>query len=134
MFTHQISLIIMNPKITTGIRILLGVMLVVFGLNKFLGFMPMPEMSEDANALMAIYGKSGFMSLIAVLEIIFGIALLAGKYVPLALTIITAIMFNAAVFHALHDMGGIGGAAVGLILSLVLVYANRDRFDSLLSA
>ena len=125
----------MNPKVTMGIRILLGVMMVIFGLNKFAGFMPMPEMSGDVASLMTIYGKSGFMSLIGVLEIVFGAALLAGKYVPLALTFLTAILFNAALFHALNDdIGNIGGAALGLILCLVLVYAYRDRFDSLLAA
>lgn len=125
----------MNQKVTTGIRILLGLMMLIFGLNKFMGFMPMPPLPEDAATLMGIYGKTGFMSMIGGLEAIFGLALLAGKYIPLALTVLIAILFNAAAFHAFNgDMGGIGGAALGLIMALLLVYAHRDRFDSLLSA
>lgn len=124
----------MNDKVTMGLRILFGLMMLIFGINKFAHFLPMPAIEGDGGTLMAIYASSGFMTLIAVLEILIGIALLLGKYVPLAITFGVAIMFNAAVFHALHDMAGIGGAALGLILSLALVYAYKDRFSSLLSA
>jgi len=124
----------MNEKVVMGIRILFGIFCLVFGLNKFLGFIPFPPMEGDAAALMGIYAGSGFFKFIGVLEILGGIALLVGKYVPLALTILTAIMFNAAIFHILHDMGGIGGAALGMILSCVLIYAYKDRFKDLLSA
>jgi len=124
----------MNSKVTMGLRILFGVFCLVFGLNKFIGFLPMPAIEGDGGTLMQIYGTSGFMTIIGILEILGGLALISGKFVPLALTILTAIMFNAFLFHALHDMGGIGGAVLGMILSLVLVYAYRDRFKSLLSA
>ncbi len=124
----------MNSTVIMVLRILLGLFLLIFGINKFAGFMEMPAIPGDGGTLMGIYATSGFMSIIGALEIIAGLALLAGKYVPLALTFSVAIMFNAAVFHALHAMGGIGGAVVGLLLSLALVYAYKDRFKSLLSA
>ncbi len=115
-----------------GLRILLGLLVLIFGLNKFLHFIPIPPTPGDGGELMRIYASSGFLSLIGILEILGGLALLTNKFVPLAL--IAAIMFNAAVFHGLHAPEGIGGAAIGLILSLVLVYANKERFSSLLSA
>ena len=74
------------------------------------------------------------MKIIGFLEILGGLALLLNKYVPLALTILVAIMFNAAVFHGLHDAKNIPGAILGLVLGLALVYANKDRFSELLSA
>ena len=124
----------MNEKVLMGVRILLGLLMLIFGINKFVGFLPMPPLDGDAATLMGIYAGSGFFTLIGVLEIMFGAALLANKYVPLALTVLTAIMFNAAVFHLLHDPGGIGGAAVSLLLCLAAVYGSKDRFKSLLSA
>lgn len=124
----------MNPKVTMGLRILFGVFCLIFGLNKFLGFLPMPEIPGDGGTLMGIYATSGFMTVIGVLEILGGLALLLNKFVPLALTFLVAIMFNAFLFHALHDMGGIGGAVLGMVLGLLLVYANKDRFSDLLSA
>ena len=124
----------MNEKVLMGVRILLGLFMLVFGINKFAGFMPFPPMPEDATTLIEIYSSSGFLKIIGVLEIIFGLALLAGKYVPLALTVLTAILFNALLFHLLNDPKGVGGAAVGLILCLICVYGYKDRFKSLLSA
>ncbi len=124
----------MNAKVVMGLRILFGLFCLIFGLNKFIGFMPFPPIPGDGGTLMGIYATSGFLKVIGVLEILGGLALLVNKYVPLALTILIAIMFNAALFHALHDMGSIGGAVLGLILGLVLVYANKGRFSDLLSA
>jgi len=124
----------MNSKITMGLRIVYGLFLLVFGINKFAHFMDFPPIPGDGGVLLGIYATSGFFSIIGVLEIIGGLALLAGKYVPLALTIAIAIMFNAVLFHGLHDIANIGGAILGMVLGLALVYAYKDRFTSLLSA
>ncbi len=115
------------------LRILLGLFMVIIGLNKFLVFIPIPHPPGDGGELMQIYISSGFLKLIGVLEILGGVALLANRFIPLALTFITAIMFNAAIFHGLHDPAGIGGAAVCLLMSLILVFANRKHFSGLLS-
>jgi len=124
----------MSSTFSTGARILFGIFLLIFGLNKFFGFIPLPPIEGDGGALMGIYSTSGFMSIIGVLEILTGLALLLNKFVPLALTIAIAIMLNAFIFHILHDPAGTGGAAVGLILGLLLVWHNKDRFESLLRA
>jgi len=124
----------MGPKVANTIRILLAVFMLIFGLDKFLHFVPIPPVEGVGGELMSIYAESGFLYLIGTLQIISGIALLIKKYVPLALIVIVAIMFNALVFHILHDLAGIGGSAVGLILGLVCIYNNKARFSSLLSA
>ena len=41
-------------------------------------------------------------------------------------------MFNAAIFHALHDPANIMGAVIGMVLGLALAYAYKDKFSSLL--
>ena len=119
----------MNQKISTSLRVLLGIFMVILGLNKFLDFIEIPQPSGDGGELMRIYISSGFLKMIGFMELLGGIALLSRKYVPLALTIITAIMFNAFCFHLLHDPTGIGGAAVALLLSLTLVYMHKSRFS-----
>ena len=124
----------MSSKVKMGLRILFGVFCLIFGINKFAGFMPMPDIPGDGGVLMGIYATSGFMAIIGVLEILGGLALVTNKFVPLALTFLTAVMFNAFVFHLLHDMAGIGGAVLGLGLSLALVALHKDRFGGLLKA
>ena len=124
----------MNQKVTMIIRIVFGLFCIFFGLNKFIGFMSFPPIPGDGQTLMNIYFSSGFLKLIGALEVVFGAGMVIGKYVPLSLTILIAIMFNAVVFHALHDTATIGGAILGLVLGIVLVYGYKDRFSSLLSA
>ncbi len=124
----------MQTTIFKILRLLLGLFMLIIGINKFLVFIEIPNPPGDGGELMQIYIKSGFLRLIGVLEAVGGIALLANRFVPLALTFITAIMFNATVFHGLHDLAGIGPAAFCLLVSLVLVYAYRARFGNLLSA
>ena len=124
----------MNPKVTMGIRIVFAVFCLIFGINKFANFLPFPEIPGDGGTLIGIYASSGFLKIIGILEILGGLALLSGRFVSLALTILVAIMFNAALFHGLHDPAGIGGAVVGLLLGLILVYFYRDKFGGLLSA
>ena len=116
------------------LRILLGLFMLIIGLNKFLLFIEIPNPPGAGGELMQVYISSGFLKLIGVLQMVSGAALLANKFVPLALTLITAIMFNATVFHILHDPIGVGGAALCLLLSLALIYDYRQRFSTLLSA
>ncbi len=124
----------MSPKVTTGVRILFGVFLLVFGINKFVGFLPVPEIPGDGGVLFGIYESSGFLKIIGVLEILGGLALVVGKFVPMALIWMTAIMFNALLFHLLHDMAGIGGAALGMILSLILVFSYKKDFSQIFTS
>lgn len=124
----------MNPKLIFAVRFLLGLMVLVFGLNKFFHFIPLPELGGEGAVLMDIWQASGFMFLVGVIEVVAGLALLVGRYVPLALIFLTAVLFNAFLFHAMHDLAGIGGSAVGLVLCFVLTYVYRDRFSSIFSA
>jgi putative oxidoreductase len=124
----------MNQKVTLVVRILVGLMMVVFGANKFLNFMPQPtEIPEQMGALMGILMNSPFMTIIGVLEVLGGLGLILNKFVPLSLTVLIAVLFNAALFHLFFDPANVVGASVFLVLCLVLVYGYKDRFKSLLT-
>jgi len=121
----------MNSKLKTGLRIFLGVVCVVFGLNPFLQFIPLPPMSGDAGTLMDIYQTSGFMKFISVIQIIAGLGLIFGKYKGFSLILLVAIFFNATIFHVFHEMAGFGTAGTMLLLSLILALSYREEFSSL---
>lgn len=124
----------MSSKVETVIRLLFALSLLVFGLNKFLYFIPTPPMEGSAGELMQIYVASGFMKIIGGLECIAGISLLTNKFVPISLIIMAAIIFNALVFHLLHDPASIGPAVGALIIVLLNVYFHKSRFANLLDA
>ena len=122
----------MNSKITMVLRILLGLILLVFGLNKFFNFMPMPPMEGPPGDFMAALGKTGYMfPLIALTEIVAGALLLINKWKGLSLILTAVISVNIVAFHLVLAPAGIGLAAVVAILNIVLIYANWNKFKTL---
>ena len=125
----------MNQKVTMILRILLGLAMVVFGLSKFIHFMPMEPPAGDMGVLMGLFMKSPFLKIIGMIEVLGGVALLTNKYVPLALTFLIAVLLNASMFHIFYDEpANMIGAFVLMLIAITLVYAHKDRFKSLLSA
>jgi len=114
-------------------RVLLGLILLVFGLNNFLQFLPMPEMSAEAGEFMGALAKAGyFFPIIAIVEIIIGVLLLINKYTVLALVVLFPILLNAFLFHLFLDIGGIGIAALANILNIFLFITNKQKYSEIL--
>ena len=122
----------MNSKVFMVLRILLGVFVIVFGLNKFLNFMPMPEMSGEAGAYFGALSSAKVITLVAIVEIVAGLALISNKYGALMSVILMSVSVNAVLFHATLNPGGIGGAAVLLILNLAVIYGYKDSYKGML--
>lgn len=121
----------MSKKVSMILRVILGLVLIIFGANKFGNFMPMPEMSGDAAEFMGVLGKAGYFEILGVLEIIIGLFLIFNKWVGLALVVLAPLAFNMLLYHFNYDMGGIGGAALVSILTIALFYGNWGRFKTL---
>ena len=124
----------MNAKLTLVLRILLGIILVIFGANKFFNFMPMPPMQGDASTFMGGLGVSGYMfPLLGVMEILIGLMLLLKKWVAFALILLAPLAVNMVLFHLAMDPGGIAAAALVFLFNAVLIYANWDKYKGLFS-
>ena len=122
----------MNSKLTMALRLLLGLILVVFGANKFLDFMPHMEMPEAAGNLMGAMMASGYMlKLIGATEVFVGVLLLIKKWVPLALVVLAPISVNMILFHLFLAPAGIGPAAAVTIINAVLIYSNWSKLKIL---
>ncbi len=122
----------MNSKVTMVLRIILGLILIIFGANKFAGFMPAPELPEAAGNFMGALAKTGYMfPLIGAVEVIVGLLLVLKKWVPFALILLAPVAVNMVLFHLKLAPGGIGPAAVVTILNVILIYANWDKFKPL---
>src|SRR5438105_14035944 len=90
-------------KILTIIaRVLLGLGFVVFGSNAFLHFIPMPPLPQNlAGDYTRVFLASGYVYAIGGLQVIGGLLLLIGCFVPLVLTIFGACNVNTLIFHDL---------------------------------
>ncbi len=123
----------MNSKVLMVLRILLGLFVLVFGLNKFFHFMPMEAPTGDAGAYFGALMSSKTLILVAIVEIVAGLSLLFNKYAALMLLILMSVSVNAVLFHAILDPANIMGAAVLLILNVILLYAYKDKYKDLLN-
>ena len=123
----------MNAKVSMILRILLGIFVLVFGVNKFANFLPMPELSGDAAAYFGALSSSKTLVLVGIVEIVAGLALILNKYGALMTLILMSISVNAFLFHAVLDPGGIAGAAALIVLNILVLYGYTDYYKDLLS-
>ena len=87
-------------SVITVIRVLLGVMFLVFGLNGFLNFMPAPkDLPPDVITVSTGLMKGGYMAVVSATEIIVAVLLLTNRFVPLALVLLAPIVVGIITFH-----------------------------------
>lgn len=119
---------------TTIARLLLGLPLVIFGLNGFLNFIPPPAtpLPEPAMAFATALANSGYMlPLIGVTQLVVGVLLLLNRAVPLALVIFAPFIVNALAFHVFLEPSGLPMTGVFLALELLLAWRYRTAFGPL---
>ena len=124
----------MNPKVLLVARILVALMMITFGLNKFLEFLPPPELSGEAGAYFGAIASANVLTVVGILEIVTGLMFLTGRYMGLALIINAAIAFNALLFHLSLDPAGSGPAALWVVLLIVIFIGIKDKFAEVLKA
>jgi putative oxidoreductase len=122
-------------KILTNIsRFLLGLIFLVFGLNGFLHFIPMPPPSGVAGQFLGAMFVSKYLLAVSGLQVISGALLLINRYVPLALTILGPIIVNILLFHSLMNPAGIGLAIFVTIFWAVVFVSVRSAFAGVFEA
>jgi uncharacterized membrane protein YphA (DoxX/SURF4 family) len=115
------------------VRVLLGLMFVVFGSNAFFKFMgPPPHMEGQAGAFITALLSSGYMYVIAMLQVLGGLCLLLGaRFVPLGLTLLGPVIVNIVLFHLFLEPTGMPIALVTAALSLFLLWIYRFKFPAI---
>lgn len=122
----------MNSQFTKIVRIVLGLILVVFGANKLYPFIPLPKPSAAAADFIASLAATGYvLVIIALFEIFIGLLLLIKKWVPFALLLLLPLSLNILLFHLFLDVPSIGTAIVVAALNAVLLYKHRRKYSPL---
>lgn len=99
---------------TIVVRVLLGLVFVVFGSNGFLQFLPVPPLPHDVTGdFLRAFFVSHYIYAVAACQVIGGLLLLIGRFVPIGLTILGPVIVNIVLFHIFL-------AAEGLLLALVI--------------
>lgn len=120
----------MNSKFTKVIRIVLGVLLIVFGANKFLHFIPLPMVSMED--FLNSFGAAGYIfPVVGVLEVIIGVLLLLKKWTAFALIMLAPISINIVLFHLFLHVEGIGMSILIAFFNGVLLYKHWPQYRPL---
>lgn len=129
----------MSTKTTVLIaRILLGLIFFVFGLNFFFQFIPQQAApTGNAGIFMGGLFQSGYIfPVIKVIEVLCGILLLAGRFVPLVLIVLMPISINILLFHTVLMPGGapITISLLIIVSQLYLAWCYRSYYQQLFVA
>lgn len=120
-------------KLPTAARLLLGLVYFVFGLNGFLQFLPTPPLDGAAGQLMGGFAAAGYMfPFIKATEVLVGLALLANRFVPLALIAAAPVTLHIVAFHLFLAPVGIALPVVMLAAHLFLGWAYRAAYRTVL--
>lgn len=122
-------------KVSTISRYLLGLIFTVFGLNGFLHFIPQPP---PANPLLAQFlvsvSESHFAAFFFAIQLLGGVLLLSGYFVPLALTALAAELYNILAFHLTFAPASIGPGLLASVLWVLVFVQYRASFKGIFSA
>jgi uncharacterized membrane protein YphA (DoxX/SURF4 family) len=122
----------MNSPFAKISRILLGVVLLAFGLNKFFQFISLPELPENAANFMTSLGETGYvLQVVGVLEVLIGLMLVFKKWVAFALILLAPISVNILFFHLFLDLPGLSAAILVVALNGILIYKHWKQYTPL---
>lgn len=122
-------------RISSVVRILLGLGFVVFASNYFVPFLPAQDPPPpEALPFLGGFMGSGMLTLVKVIELGAGLLLLSNRFVPLALALLAPIIVGIVAVHVLLMPAGLPIALVFLALELIAAWSYRGAFAPMLRA
>jgi putative oxidoreductase len=112
-------------------RYLAGVIFLVFGLNGFLHFIPLPPPEGVAGQFMGALYVSHYLWVIFAFQVIAGVLLLVNRYVALAVAVLAPVLVNILTFHALMAPSGLPLALFVTVLWALIFIDVRPAFSGL---
>jgi putative oxidoreductase len=115
--------------VATIARYLLGVIFLFFGSNMFFHFLPNPPLPPGpmANFTSAL-AESHYLYAIGFFQVAPAILLLINRYVPLALTVLAAVIVNIDLTHITMAPSGLPMAALVSIMWLLVFLRVKGAF------
>ena len=120
---------------STVARYLLGLIFTIFGVNGFAHFIPQPPPSSALGMqFMTVMSASHYLVPVFLVQILGGVLLLLGRYIPLALALLAPVIVNILIYHTSMDPGGMGAGVLAAILWVLVFLRYRASFRGLLQA
>lgn len=113
--------------------LLFGLLFMNAGLDKFLHYMPVPEMGPEmqkvGEAFMTI---SWLMPLIGFIEILGGLLFIIPKTRALGAIVILPVMVGIVIHNAIYAPEGLAIAGVLFLINIWMIIDNREKYKSLI--
>jgi putative oxidoreductase len=106
-------------------RLLLGLIFLIFGLNGFFHFIPMPPPTGIAGQFFGAIFASHYWVIIFGVQVVGGLLLLLNRFVPLALVLLGPVIANIFFFHTFMAPSGFPLATVVVVLWAILAVRNK---------
>jgi putative oxidoreductase len=117
------------------VRVLMGLLFLFASITYFLNLIPQPELTGNMKEFTEGLAATGyFMPLLKITELVCGLALVAGRFVPLAIVILAPVIINIFFVHLFLDRTGLPVAIFLVLANAFLAYYNRDKFEPLFEA
>jgi putative oxidoreductase len=112
-------------------KVLLGLMFFVFGLNPFLKFLPMPELTGVWGQFLGALFVSHYVWFVGAVQVVSGALFLLNRYVPLAIALSGPVIANIIVYHLTMQHSGAQPALLAAICWGILFWRYRASFAPL---
>ncbi len=109
-------------------RILLGLIFLVFGLNGFLNFLHAPLPPGPAGQYLLLLGPTIYMKFVCLVQIVGGVLLLSGQFIPLALILLGPVIINILLFHISLAPAGLPPGLLTAVLWFIVFFGVRRAF------
>ena len=115
-------------------RILLGFVFAAAGLVSLLKLGKLGGMPADATTFLNLMVAHNYTTFVALIMLIGGLLLLAGRFVPVGLVLLGPILVNILLFHIVFHAPGIITGVVCTLLEIFLIWAYWSSFRGLFIA
>ena len=120
---------------TIVVRVLLGLLLLFASIAFFANLAPPPEFTGQQKAFWeGLVASRYILPVVKVFELLCGIALVSGYFVPLAVVVFFPIAVNILLTHLLVMPDGIPAAIAVFAAECFLIFANWKSLEGILKA
>jgi uncharacterized membrane protein YphA (DoxX/SURF4 family) len=117
------------------VRVLMGLLFIFGSVAYFLKLGGEPQLEGNLKTFFDGLVASGYLlTLVKITELVCGIALVIGRFVPLTLVILAPIIINILFVHIFLVTSGLPVAIFLVLANSFLAYVNWDKYKPLLEA
>ena len=114
-------------------RILLGLIFVFFGVNGYLNFLHAPMPTGQAGQYMGVMFGSFYMHFVFLVQLVGGVLLLSGQFIPLALVLLGPVLVNILLFHISFLPSGLPPGILSTVLWFIIFFGYRRAFAGIIA-